>query len=102
MMDTPAVKFIYSAKIRALKEYNVFMSAVKTTVEAYNATFSETTFHTPIKIQSYLIAIAVGDLIRSPIGAADSTIGVITEPGFMTASKNEFSGLKVWFDAVQE
>jgi len=29
MMDTPAVKFIYAAKIRAPKEYKVFMSAVK-------------------------------------------------------------------------
>jgi len=62
MMDTPAVKFIYSAKIRAPKEYKVFMSAIKLTVEAYNETFNESIFSTPIAIQSYLIAIAVGDL----------------------------------------
>jgi len=62
MMDTPAIKFIYSALVRVPKEYNVFMSANKLTTTAYNATFTETTFSSPVKIQSYLIALAIGDL----------------------------------------
>jgi len=50
MMDTPAAKFVWSAKVRAPKEYNVFMSASKLTVESYNATFTETIFHSPVKV----------------------------------------------------
>jgi len=62
MQDTPANKFLYSAKIRTPKEYKVFMSAIKQSVNAFNSTWSETIFTSKVKIPSYLIAIAVGDL----------------------------------------
>jgi leukotriene-A4 hydrolase len=103
MMDTPAVKFIYSAKIRAPKEYNVFMSAVKTTTEAFNSTWTESIFFSPVKIQSYLIAIAVGDLEKQPIpsNVTKTPIGVITEPGFMAKVQKEFDGLPNWFHTVE-
>jgi len=102
IMDTPAVKFHYSAKVRAPKEYNVFMSAVKTTVEAYNATFNESIFVSPVKIQSYLIALAVGDLEQKSLGTSEGgvPIGVITEPGMMAKAEAEFKNLAVWFNAV--
>lgn len=103
MMDTPANKFIYSAKVRAPKEYNVFMSAIKQTVTAYNETWSESIFSTPVKIPSYLIAIAVGDLEKQPISQTDTKtpLGVITEPGFMAACVKEFSGVGNLFAHVE-
>jgi len=100
MQDTPANKFIYSAVIRAPKEYNVFMSAVKQTVSAYNDTWSQSVFSTPVKIPSYLIAIAVGDLEKKSIATTPTPIGVITEPGFMTAVETEFADLEKWFTSV--
>jgi len=103
MMDTPAAKFRYSAKIRAPNEYKVFMSAIKTTTEAYNSTWTETSFHSPVKIQSYLIAIAVGDLIEKQVPTTGKTpIGIITEAGQMPAAFAEFSGLPAWFNLVAE
>jgi len=101
MMDTPAVKFRYSAKIRAPKEYKVFMSAIKTGTEVYNATFSETIFHSPVKIQSYLIAIAVGDLEEKVLPTNSTVpIGIITEAGQMPSAYSEFGELTMWFNEV--
>lgn len=83
MQDTPAIKFIYSAKVRVPKEYDVYMSATKTTRFNYNSTFDEIVFITPVKIQPYLIAMVVGDLTSKTVGKSGN-IGVITEPGFMS------------------
>lgn len=67
MQDTPAVKFLWSAKIRIPKEFDVYMSAVKTTRFNYNATFDEVVFVAPVKVQAYLIALVVGDLKNQTI-----------------------------------
>lgn len=79
------------------------MSATKTTIEAWNSTFTETIFVSPVKIQSYLIAIAVGDLEEKSLGTSTGgiPIGVITEPGMMASAEAEFKNLAVWFNAVQ-
>lgn len=98
MQDTPAVKFLWSAKIRIPKEFDAFMSAVKTTRFNYNATFDEIVFVAPVKVQAYLIALVVGDLKAQTI---NGTIGVISEPGQLPAVTSEFSGLWTWFNAVQ-
>jgi len=102
MMDTPAIKIHWDAKIRTPNEYKVFMSASKTSTVAYNSTFTETFFNSPVMVQSYLIAIAVGDLEQKPLGTSSGgiPIGVITEPGMIAKSEAEFKNLAVWFNAV--
>ena len=62
LQDTPASKFTYEARIVAENQYKVHMSANSTSNQTLNATHWEWNFRCDIKIQSYLIAIAVGDL----------------------------------------
>ena len=45
-----------------LEQFKVYMSANSTSNATYNATHNEWIFNCDIKLQSYLIAIAVGDL----------------------------------------
>jgi len=62
MQDTPAVKMPYNATVIAKKELKVHMSANTTGNITFNDTHTAWTFENQIKMPSYLIAIAVGDL----------------------------------------
>jgi leukotriene-A4 hydrolase len=62
MMDTPASKITYDSKVTAKSNFTVHMSANSTGVEKINSTHSIFSFENKIKMPSYLIAIAVGDL----------------------------------------
>jgi aminopeptidase N len=58
------------------------------------------TFACNIHMQSYLIAIAVGDLEEQNIGTGvrnDTFVNVITEPGFMKNVTDEFANLGAVF-----
>lgn len=90
MMDSPAVKATYEARVIAPKEFVVKMSANETYVEAFNETHSVSHFLCEIKMPSYLIAIAVGDLEYRLIGGR---AGVITEPSQMDFVVEVMSGL---------
>ena len=76
MQDTPSVKSTYDARVTVPKEFNVYMSANQTFTES-NKTHSFFEFRNDIKIPSYLIALAVGDLKRVSLG---KKVGLISEP----------------------
>ena len=76
MQDTPAIRITYTAKVTVANPLVPFMSANQTNVEK-NDTHSVTFFQNSIPMPSYLIALAVGDLVEKAI---DSRTNVITEP----------------------
>jgi leukotriene-A4 hydrolase len=61
--DTPSVKITYSAKVSVPKGLRALMSAVPTGNEGNVFTFNQS-----IAIPSYLIAIAVGDIVGIKVG----------------------------------
>ncbi|KAL4702485.1 hypothetical protein ACJJTC_014628 [Scirpophaga incertulas] len=61
--DTPAVKFTYEADVMAPEEFTVLMSALRGDTRN-----NRTSFHQPIPIPSYLLAIAVGVLEQRTLG----------------------------------
>ena len=76
MQDTPAIKVTYTAIVTVETPYVVHMSANKTG----NTTSGNMTvynFENTIKMPSYLIALAVGNLEETSMGERTS---VITEP----------------------
>jgi aminopeptidase N len=76
MQDTPSVKITYDARVIVPKEFNVYMSANLTFNES-NKTHSFFEFRNDIKIPSYLIALAAGDIKRVSLG---KKVGLISEP----------------------
>ena len=77
LMDTPSHKTTYSARVVALSDFVVKMSANETSVVALNETHTESRFRCDIRIPSYLMAVVVGDLEYRSLGRR---VGVITEP----------------------
>lgn len=61
--DTPSVKFTYEARVQVQKPLVVLMSAVNSETKDLNENLVEYRFVQKIKIPSYLIAIAIGDLV---------------------------------------
>lgn len=78
LQDTPSIKSTYSANVKVKNPYIVKMSAVES--PATVNTDSTTTYHftQTIKMPSYLLAIAVGNLAVKTVGTRTS---VIAEPG---------------------
>lgn len=60
--DTPSVKFTYTAKLRYDKNLVGLMSAINVKSSPGYSEFEQT-----VPIQSYLIAIAVGDLVSKDL-----------------------------------
>jgi leukotriene-A4 hydrolase len=77
MQDTPGIKATYDARITVPSEYKVKMSANSTGETMLNKTHKLFEFKNDIKIPSYLIALAIGDLERASLG---KRVGVISEP----------------------
>jgi len=82
MQDTPAIKVTYTATVTVAAPYVVHMSANKTGVETDgdNIVYQ---FENTIKMPSYLIALAVGNLVEHEMGDNSTTnqrTSVITEP----------------------
>ncbi|KAJ2948302.1 hypothetical protein O0L34_g7539 [Tuta absoluta] len=61
--DTPAVKFTYDAEVTAPAPFSILMSALTKDRQS-----NKTTFHQPVPIPSYLLALAVGVLENRSIG----------------------------------
>lgn len=76
--DTPSIKSTYSSDVTVLQPYIVKMSANETA--PVNNTDGTTTFffRNDIKMPSYLVAIAVGNLAVKPAGPRAT---IIAEPG---------------------
>jgi leukotriene-A4 hydrolase len=74
------------------------MSANETGVSAYNATHNVAGFHAAIPIPSYLMAIAVGDLVYRSLGRR---VGVITEPSQIDFVANELAEMELLLDTTE-
>jgi leukotriene-A4 hydrolase len=98
LQDTPAIKFTYESSVKVPTGYKVKMSANDTSETNLTNGVSEFNFTCNIPIQSYLIAIAVGDLeVRN---FKDSRVSVITEPTFMDEVMTVFAALPEIYDSV--
>ncbi|CAG5126743.1 unnamed protein product [Candidula unifasciata] len=87
--DTPAVKFSYTAQVRAPREITVLMSAVRDVTEPVaDSSDLVTKFSMAIPIPSYLLAIVAGDVECRQIGPRSR---VWSEKEMVDAAAAEFS-----------
>jgi len=84
LQDTPAVRLTYEATIRTPKDLVAVMGAEMTPGEAGSGVFH---FRMPQPIPSYLIALAIGDLVFKPMS---ERTGVWAEPSMVDAAAKEF------------
>jgi leukotriene-A4 hydrolase len=84
LQDTPGVRFTYDAEIRTPKELMALMSADNDPNAARDGSYR---FHMPQAIPSYLMALAVGDLVFRPISERS---GVWAEPAVVEKARREF------------
>jgi leukotriene-A4 hydrolase len=103
MQDTPAIKVTYEAEVKVESKYVVKMSANETAppTETTQGDMTYKTYHwrCDIKMPSYLIAIAVGDLEYRNLG---NRVGVITEPSQIDRVANELDTLQNLLDKTEE
>ncbi|KAG7477772.1 hypothetical protein MATL_G00073220 [Megalops atlanticus] len=94
--DTPAVKSTYSAAIKVPEGFTAVMSATRWEHRKADHTFL---FSMEQPIPSYLVALAVGDLVSAEVGPRTR---VWTEPCLLEAAKQEYNGVIEEFLAVGE
>ena len=96
LQDTPAVRFTYTATIRAPEGLRVVMSADNDPKATGADGFR---FEMPQRIPSYLLAIAAGDLEFASLG---KRTGVYAEPGRIAAAAKEFTDTEAMIDATEK
>jgi leukotriene-A4 hydrolase len=84
LQDTPSVRFTYDAHITTPPEVMALMSATNDPQAARDGDYR---FEMPQPVPSYLMAIAVGDLVFRPLSAR---AGVWAEPGMADRAAREF------------
>ncbi|XP_020343408.1 aminopeptidase B isoform X1 [Oncorhynchus kisutch] len=94
--DTPAVKSTYSAAVKVPDGFTAVMSASKGEHRMADNTFL---FTMEQPIPSYLVALAVGDLVSAEVGPRTR---VWTEPCLLQAAKQEYDGVIEEFLVVGE
>ncbi|EMP41007.1 Aminopeptidase B [Chelonia mydas] len=94
--DTPSVKSTYSATIKVPEGFTAVMSATTWEKQEKDNTF---TFKMSQPIPSYLIALAVGDIVSAEVGPRSH---VWAEPCLIEAAKKEYDGVIEEFLAVGE
>ncbi|NUN03847.1 MAG: aminopeptidase, partial [Bryobacteraceae bacterium] len=95
LQDTPGVRFTYNARIRTPKALIALMSAEN---DPKTERDGEYTFRMPQPIPSYLMAIAVGDLM---FRALSNRTGVYAEPPIIEAAAKEFSDTEKMVQAAE-
>ncbi len=96
LMDAPAIRFTYEARVKVPKELMALMSANNPTEKSADGTY---TFKQTNPIPSYLMAISAGDLAFKSLGRNS---GVYAEPGYLEKCAWEFADLQRMIDSAEE
>ena len=86
-------------QIRAPSELNVLMSALKDEVIQLDNSTKIHKFYQPVKMQSYLLAIAAGNLVSKVIGPRSK---VWSEPELLEQSAYEFAETETMLKTAEE
>merc|ERR550519_1787677 len=98
--DTPAVKATYSASITAPEDITVLMSAIrKNENSAAKDGKRKFSFDQPVPIQSYLIAIAAGNIVSKRIGPRSH---VWSEQEFVDKAAFDFSETESFIKTAED
>ena len=97
--DSPGVRFTYEATVHAPKGLVAVMAA--DTPKGQTRAEADGSFRFSIKqpIPSYLMALAVGDLVFRPLGPRT---GVVAEPSMLAACVFEFADVEKMIDTVEK
>ncbi len=95
LQDTPAVRYTYSARLRTDPALMGLMSADNPTDAPRDGDYL---FRMTQPIPSYLMAIAVGDLVFQPISARS---GVWAEPATIAAAGSEFADTEKMIEVAE-
>ena len=96
LQDTPSVRVTYTATLRTPRELLALMSA-ENDPQAQRS--GEYHFRMTQPIPSYLIALAVGDLVFKPLG---ERTGVYAEPGIAAKAAKEFEDTEKMLSATEK
>jgi leukotriene-A4 hydrolase len=97
LQDTPAVRYTFDATIRGPRDLMVVMGADGNLFERNDT--GEYHFEMPEAIPSYLMAIAIGDLVFAETGPRS---GVYAEPQWIEAAAAEFDVLEAMIDIGED
>ena len=97
LQDTPAVRYTFDATVRGPRDLMVVMGADGNLFER-NAS-GEYRFQMPEPIPSYLMAIAIGDLVFADTGPRS---GIYAEPQWIEAAAAEFDVLEELIDIGED
>jgi leukotriene A-4 hydrolase/aminopeptidase len=95
LQDTPGVRVTYGARIRVPEGLRAVMSADQVATNEKGPVFA---FDMPQPIPSYLIALAIGDLVSEPLGPRS---GVVAEPSVVKAAAYEFADTEAMIKATE-
>jgi leukotriene-A4 hydrolase len=96
LQDTPAVRFAYTAHIRAPKSLRVIMSADNDIRHPLNGDYR---FTMKQAIPSYLLAISVGEIAVRTTGPRSA---VFAEPGVVASAASEFEDTEKMIEATEK
>lgn len=94
--DSPGVRFTYSADVEVPSNLMALMSAVNPTEKSNDGHYH---FDMAQPIPSYLLALAVGDVVFEPVGAHT---GVYATPDLIEAAAHEFAEMEDMLVAAEE
>jgi aminopeptidase N len=96
--DTPGVRITYAATLRVGGELEAVMSAVRAPETGRSGDLRVFNFSQPHPIPPYLVALAVGDLVKRDVGPRSA---VWAEPEVLPKAAEEFSELERMIGVVE-